>query len=85
MPKRLICGYQFLLITTVEAERDGRGPVLEFSPRFAGGRELSDAPFYRFTVPGDYGRGGGCEEPPLSDSSGYRDISRHCHYCLPLV
>ena len=27
----------------------------------------------------------GREEPPLSDSSSYRDISRHCHYCLALV
>jgi len=43
--KRLICGHQFVLIATIEPERDTAGRILEFSPKDSRGRDLSDAPF----------------------------------------
>lgn len=56
--KRSICGYQFLLMATIEPERDGQGKVREYSPRHASGQELSDAPFCRFAFPADQRRPG---------------------------
>ncbi len=56
--KRLICGHQFALVATIEPEREAAGRVREFSPRGAGGHELSDAPFCRFAFPaGCHGAG----------------------------
>jgi hypothetical protein len=49
--KRLICGRQFTHIATIEPERDDTGNVREFSPRGPDNRELSDAPFCRFSFP----------------------------------
>jgi hypothetical protein len=58
MTKRLICGYQFQLIVTIEPERDERRVVREFSPRSSDGHELSDSPFCRFRFPTDQRRAG---------------------------
>ncbi len=49
--KRLICGHQFVLIATIDPDRDETGRVRVLSPKDAGGRELSDAPFCRFDFP----------------------------------
>lgn len=51
--KRLICGYLFSLITTLELERDSSGILREFNPLDRNGRPLSDAPFCRFAFPSD--------------------------------
>lgn len=48
--KRLTCGHQFVLITTIEPEREERR-VRAFSPKGPDGRELSSAPFCRFGFP----------------------------------
>jgi hypothetical protein len=52
--KRLICGYQFVLIATIDTERDDSGRVREFNPKGRDGRELSDAPFCRFSFPSQH-------------------------------
>ncbi len=58
MTKRLICGHQFVLVATLEPERDARGRIVEFNPKGPDGRELSDAPFCRFSFPTHYSRSG---------------------------
>lgn len=56
--KRLICGQQFALITTIDPDRDDRGRVKEFSPRGTDNPELSDAPFCRFEFPAGHAQSG---------------------------
>lgn len=51
--KRLICGFLFSLVTTLEPERDLAGNLREFNPLDRDGRPLSDAPFCRFSFPAD--------------------------------
>jgi hypothetical protein len=58
MADRLVCGYQFRHVCTVEPVRDAQGVVQEFSPRTADGSPLSDAPFCRFLFPPELRRSG---------------------------
>ena len=53
MLKRLICGFPFAHVATLEPERDVHGAVREYSPLAPDGRVLSDSPFCRFPFPSD--------------------------------